>query len=346
MSPRSNRRQFLTGESLAAARPHSVIEDPVPAATAGQPLSWISRQAMACDFCVMLNTGQFRQATEHAVDVLERLVGIEQQLSLFRPESELNRVNRLASEAPVPVTDSLFQLLEQACRIHAVTRGAFDITASPLWRLWHFHRRQGRVPPEREIQDVLQRVGTEFLRLDRPSQSVQFLRPEMEINLGGIGKGFALDQMAAGLEAHGLTSFLIHGGHSSIVARGSRWPHTDQPWRINIPHPWRRGESIAGIELQNEALATSGAMQQSFHAGGRRFGHIIDPRRGWPAEVVITATVACRSAAEADAMATAMYVLGVDGAREICDHLPNVRAWIVVPGDSTSSCELVTIGSN
>ena len=298
---------------------------------------------MAGDFSILLNTGQFPQATEHAVAVLDRLTVLEQQLSVFRADSELNQVNRRASEAPVRVTHSLFELLCQACRIHAMTDGAFDVTASPLWRLWQFHRREGRVPSEPDIQRVLRRVGSQFLRLEPGSQSVRFARPDMEINLGGIGKGFALDDMAAGLEAAGVTSFLMHGGGSSVACRGSRWPDAEQPWRVNIPHPWRRGELLASIELHDEALATSGAMQQSFHAGGRRFGHIIDPRTGWPAKEVISATVACPSAAEADALATAFYVLGVDPSRDICNGLPDVRAWMVVPGEKTSTCELITI---
>ena len=299
---------------------------------------------MACDFTVLLNTGQFPRGTERAVELLDRLIELEEQLSVFRSESELNCVNRRAGEAPVRVADNLFQLLQLARDIHDATDGAFDVTASPLWRLWQFHRREGRVPSEPDIRQVLHRVGSQFLELDSARQTVRFLRPNMELNLGGIGKGFALDELGAGLEISGITSFLIHGGGSSLLGRGTRWPATNQTWQVNIPHPWRRGESLAQIDVRDEALATSGAVQQSFHAAGQRFGHIIDPRTGWPAQGVISATVACPSAAEADALATACYVLGPDRARVVCEQLPNVRAWIVVAGEKTSTCELVTIG--
>ncbi|HRX80192.1 MAG TPA: FAD:protein FMN transferase, partial [Pirellulaceae bacterium] len=162
--PQSNRRQFLTGQAALDAAAHLLPED-VPTSPASRRqaddaisetyLIQIERTAMACEFQILLNAGQHAGATETALDAMDLIERLEDQLSWFRESSELSRINRTAATSPVIVERRLFQLLLEAISLSEQTGGAFDVTASPLWKLWGFHRREGKVPPDTDIQQAL-----------------------------------------------------------------------------------------------------------------------------------------------------------------------------------------------
>ena len=154
-----------------------------------------------------------------ALDVVETL---EDQMTVYRSHSEVSRINRTASAGPVTVEHRLFALLRRARALSEATGGAFDITAGPLIRAWGFYRREGRFPEASEVNEALASVGYRHLELDESQRTIRFLRAGMEINLGAIGKGYALDQCASRLEDDGVENFILHGGKSSILARGER----------------------------------------------------------------------------------------------------------------------------
>jgi thiamine biosynthesis lipoprotein len=337
---RATRREFIQGraavDSLAELAQQALPDDLGPASdanVAGPYRLHLTRRAMACEFEIILNAGEHAGASELAVEALDLVDQLEAQLTVYRDTSELVAINRRAADEPVPVESRLFKLLEMATRLYVETKGAFDITAGPLTKAWGFFSRRGARPVEPEIQRALATVGSQYLRLDPSSETVQFARPGMEINLGAIGKGYALDRCSEFLDGAGLNSYLIHGGQSSVLARGSQSGEgTAGNWKIGLGNPAHPGQQLAEIELFNQALATSGSRVQSFRQDGRRYGHILDPRTGAPAEGMLTTTVIAPLAAVADALSTAFYVLGVNQSVDYCQCHPEIGAVLVTLG--------------
>ncbi len=286
-------------------------------------LMQVSRRAMATEFVVMLPARE-ADAVETVVMQLEQLDSIEQSLTIYRDDSEISRVNRLASHELVELTKPTFELLERAITWSKRTLGAFDITAGPLVDVWGFTRRSGRKPQADEINAALRLVGYQHIELDPNQRTAQFSKSGMSINLGAIGKGEALDRIASSLNSHGLTDFLIHGGNSSVLARGDQIAGSGMGWAVGLAHPTKAPRRIAGLWLKDKAIATSGSGKQFFHHRGRRYGHVIDPRTGYPAGDLLSLTVLMDSAADADACATGLYVAGSQAITEFAaaDWLP------------------------
>jgi thiamine biosynthesis lipoprotein len=351
---KTSRRQFLAGRSAVLAIDDALPAEevsPLPAAEQGTVsgetyLLEIGRPAMACQFDVFLNAGQHPGGTEIAVEALDLIDDLETQMTVYRSTSEVIEINRRAAQAPVTVEAGLFQLLMRALEIHRETTGAFDITSSPLSRAWGFFRRAGRFPRPEEIAAALSQVGSHWLQFDEATRQIRFNHPSLEINLNAIGKGYALDRAAALMEQRDLKDFLIHGGQSSIVARGSRTIGNSGTagWVVALRNPLRLDRQLAEIVLMDRALGTSGAGNQFFHFQGRRYGHIIDPRTGYPADKVLSATVLAPDAATADALATAFFVSGVDESLTYCSTHPQIAAILVVAGRRAGEVEVVSTG--
>ena len=342
MSADSSRRDFLTGR--AAVRALGDVRDrlapPLPPPESEQAsrsyLVSVSRDAMACTFEIALNAGQYPGGTDAAVAALDLVDRLEQQLTIYRDDSEVSRLNQRAAAEPVVVERGLFDLLLQAKQLHDETGGAIDITSGPLTKVWGFFRRQGQLPTQREIDEALSQIGSQWLELDAAARTVRFARPGMELNLGAIGKGYALDRAADYLDSQGVHDFLIHGGASSVLGRGSRVAG----WLVALKHPLKPDERLAEFTLVNQALGTSGSGTQFFHYQGKRYGHILDPRTGWPADKVLSATVIAPTAALADALSTAFYVGGIELAETYCRQHPEIAALLVTPSARSGKVEL------
>lgn len=354
---KTTRRDFLTGTSAVEAIADLTHGEPLPppsgANEAGNPpsnrsaptyLIEVGRTAMACEFQVFLNAGQHPYAAEAALKALDLVDALEDQLTVFRSHSEVSRLNRQAREEPVVVEQRLFQLLQLAGTLHGETEGAFDITSGALSKTWGFYHRAGRFPSDAEIAEALVNVGSQWLSLNADKQTVFFLRP-VEINLGAIGKGYTLDRCAELLADEGITNYMIHGGMSSILARGSRAAagDTQEGWTVALRHPFRLEQRLAEIRLRDRALGTSGSGTQFFYHQGKRYGHILDPRTGQPAEGVLSSTVLAPSAAAADALATAFFVLGVEKTQAYCAAHPDVSALLVTPSDRQGGIKLQAV---
>lgn len=276
-----------------------------------QLVTEITRRAMATEFGIAL-PGEDRTAIEAAMDALEQLEPIEAALSLYRPDSDIARVNLAAGGPPVRVGPHTLNVLSRAVALHRLTAGAFDVTAGPLIECWGFTRRRGKKPSEQEIQAARALIGSDAIELDVAHRTVRLPRPGMAINLGAIGKGYALDRIATHLRAAGQSAFLIHGGRSSILAAGSDSAGPHAGWQIAIEHPLRPGQRLGILRLKDAALATSGSGKQFFHHRGQRMGHVLDPRTGYPAAGMLAISVISETAIDADALATACLVAGVD----------------------------------
>jgi thiamine biosynthesis lipoprotein len=254
-------------------------------------------------------------------------------MSIYRENSEVSAINRMAGGQAVKVEPQLFGLLQLAAQIHDETAGAFDITTLPLSSIWGFDRRDGRLPAPDEIAVALKSVGCDKLKLDPSKSSVEFSVPGLSINLGGIGKGYALDRVVELLESCEIRDFIVHGGQSSVVARGSQ--NVDDlsvGWSVGLSHPLMPDRRLAEIKLRNEALGTSGTGRQGFFVDGRRYGHIIDPRTGWPTDHFLSTTVISHSAALSDALATAFFVMPLAEVETWCRDHEQVKVICVVGG--------------
>jgi thiamine biosynthesis lipoprotein len=278
------------------------------------PEHWVRvhRVAMACRFEVLLHSGGTLDlgAARKALDEADRLESI---LTVFRDTSEVVHVNRTAAEEDVRVGPDLFELLQLSERLHQDTAGAFDVTSNPLIRCWGFLRREGRVPEPSVLDEARASVGMRKVSLDVDRQTVRFDRPGVELNFGSIGKGFAMDRMAALLRSNGVQHALLSGGSSSVVAVGGR----GGGWPIDL-RPRRAKARVARVLLRDGAVGTSGAGEQFFEIDGTRYGHVLDPRTGWPASGVLGVSVITREAAIADALSTALLVEGPTLADNYC----------------------------
>ena len=287
----------------------------------------VRRKAMNDDFEVAFSRLDFPQGTEAALDALDEVQRIEQQLSVFRFDSQIHYVNLTAHESPVRLDKELFDLIALCVRLAEETGGAVDITSGPLWKVWGFAKRQGRIPGVEELDRARALTGYPFLELDEAAQTVRFKKQGIELNFGCVGKGFALDSAAEKLREHGVDRFLFQGGLSSVLASGAEW-------RIGIAHPLRPGQRLRELVLNDIAVSTSGSQKQSFRHGNRRYSHLIDPRSGQPAEGVFTATVLAPSAALAELLSTAFFILGAEKAADYCSQHPEVSAVLTIPSDT------------
>jgi thiamine biosynthesis lipoprotein len=291
----------------------------------------VHRSAMACRFEVMLASDDASDmaAARAALDEADE---IESLLTVFRDTSAVADVNRRAAAEQVPVTPALFALLARSAELHAATEGAFDVTSTPLSRCWGFLSREGRLPAEDEIVAAREVVGMAHVRLDAGETAVRFAREGIEVNFGAIGKGYALDCMAALLRARSAKHALLSAGHSSVLAVGGR----GRGWPVDL-RPCRASRRVGRLWLKNAAVGTSGAGEQFVEIDGRRYGHVIDPRSGQPADGVLGASVVARDAASADALSTAFLIGGPELAQRYCAAHEETLAVLVLdePGERT-----------
>jgi thiamine biosynthesis lipoprotein len=302
-----------------------------PSATTPAADHWIRvhRRAMACRFEITLAGEDARWVTA-ARAALNGIDRIEGELSVFRDSSAISAVNRCAAEAPVTIGAEFFDLLRQCAALHRDTGGAFDVTSTPLSRCWGFLQREGRLPPLDALEAARAKVGFDRVALDTAAHAVRFDRAGVELNLGAIGKGHALDRVAIGMRASGVAHALLSAGRSSLLAVGGR----DRGWHVEVVSPRVIGRPLAHLWLRDAALGTSGSGEQFMMVDGTRYGHVIDPRSGRPADGVLSASVVASSAAEADGLSTAFFIGGAGLARRYCDEHPDILA-CVTPDDGT-----------
>ncbi len=244
-------------------------------------------------------------ASEQALEEVRRL---DRMLSNYRPDSELSQVNQRAAEGPVEVSTELFGLLARCVEYSRASEGAFDVTVGPLMKLWGFYKGSGRLPHRAEVRGVLGRIGYRNLILDANAGTVRFARKGIEIDLGGIGKGYAVDVMAGVLKQHGIASALISAGGSSIYALGA--PPGEAGWKVKIRDPRNSRLTVEEVILKDESMSTSGSYEKFFRARGRMYSHIMDPRTGFPAQGMLSVSVVAPKTLDSEAWTKPLYILG------------------------------------
>lgn len=273
---------------------------------------------MACEFEIILE-GEDRQGlidiANLAFDEIERL---DETLSCFRPTSEVSFANDEAARRAVIVGPELFEILSAAAEVWLDSDGAFDVTSGPLVDLWREAERTGSPPSKQAIGKALEKVGMAHVLLDEQTHEVRFDEPGVRINLGAIGKGYAVRKAASILVEYGVESALVSGGRSTIQAIGV--------WNVGIRRPSNLDERVAEIELSNQAMSTSGGPAQRDRDVEERFEHIIDPVTGLPAQSeAASVSVIADDAMLSDALATAFYLRG----RDLASKYPEVEAIFV-----------------
>lgn len=277
---------------------------------------------MATDFDILLNPDGPPQQLEAASAALDEVARLEQQYSVYRSGSELSQLNALAHQVSFPVEPRLLALLEQALELHRLTQGAFHPAVGRLIQLWRAARKAERLPATEELKTAIADAAVEHIQVDRENSTIHFSQPGPMFDLGAIGKGYAVDRAAEILDAAGVEHWLIHGGKSSALVRGGHAGHDG--WPVALQNPLLPDRPFGTLLLKDAALSTSGTAVQWFRHNGQRYGHILDPRSGWPVDAMLSVSVIAPQAALSDALSTAFFVLGVENALACCDNFPEV----------------------
>ena len=279
-------------------------------AGAGGPLQLErSTDAMGATFSVVLY-GSDRASMNQAIDAaFEEAHRLDALLSNYRPASEWSLINREAAVRPVAVSPELFRLLSDCIEYSRASEGTFDVTVGPLMHAWGFSGGDHHVPSPDQIRSALELVGYRHVQLDARTETVRFDRPGVEIDPGGVGKGYAVDRMVEILRARGIRSALVAASGSSIFGLGNP-PEELRGWPVSIADPWDHRQNAAQVFLKDQSLSTSGSYQKSFRAGGHRYSHIMDPRRGVPAENAVQVTVIAPRAIDSEVWAKPYFIQG------------------------------------
>ena len=303
--------------------------------------------AMATRFELVLHGDdavRLRAAGEEALAEIQRL---DAQLSFYQPTSEISRINARAADGPVRVEPRLFRLLQTAQRLHHETEGAFDLTIAPLMRCWGFVNDTGRLPDPEVLAEARRQTGMHLVTLNEAAFTVAFARPGVRLDLGAIGKGYAIEEAARTLIDAGVTSAFLHGGTSTMHAIGT--PLDEETWNVALSYPDADAEAptddvLAVVPLKDEALSVSAVWGKAFVVEDTTYGHVIDPRSGHPVVGALLAAVAGPSATACDALSTALLVLGRDAQERIAGFSDTMRAVVVCPAEEPEQFEIFQYG--
>jgi len=304
-----------------------------PGLHADQRLPALARLAMRTRFEIVLadrdDPLRLRAAGEEALDEIER---VESRLSAFRDDADLFRINALAAQQPVPVDAPMLAFLHAAQALCAQTDGAFDPAIGALLACWrqaaHANVDDPRPPSAERITAALAASGMrQHVILDATTSSVRFSHGGVQLDAGAIGKGHALDRACGLLRDSGIANALLHGGTSTVCAIGR--PQGQPAWTIAVRDPLDPDGQVATAALIDTSLSVSAVHGRAFSAGGRRYGHVIDPRSGWPVQEHLLAAVIHPSAMTSDALSTALLVLGPDGLRLLAERFPEAALLLV-----------------
>jgi thiamine biosynthesis lipoprotein len=261
-----------------------------------------------------------------AFDEVDR---IDRLMSHYKADSALSRLNRSAAQQPVSVEPELFDLIAEAMRHSRDSNGAFDITVGPLMKAWGFFRDEGRIPSPEALAAARRHVGYAHVQLRRESHSIAFDAEGVELDLGGIAKGYAVDRAATVLRQRGVPAALISAGGSSIYAIGA--PPAQDGWEVAIQDPLDSRKMARTVRISDRAVSVSGRGEKSFESDGVTYSHIMDPRTGVPVQGMLSVTVLTTTATAGDALDNALFVLGWPGSRKLLSRLSSTEAYFFLP---------------
>ncbi len=267
-----------------------------------------SAEAMGSTYSVVLYDQDRNKMETAADDAFDEVRRLDSLLSNYRSESEWSKVNSEARERPVAVSEELFDLLSACLQYSRASDGAFDITVGPLMNVWGFYKDSGRLPRPGEVGKALGQLGYRNLILDASKQTVAFARAGMNIDPGGVGKGYAVDRMVDVLKKDGIRTALVSASGSSIYCLGA--PPEKAGWTIRIKNPSNEFQHVAEVVLKDQSLSTSGSYEKFFVAEGKTWSHIMDPRTGYPAQGTLSVSVIAPRTLDSEVWAKPYFING------------------------------------
>ena len=303
-----------------------------------------SHESMGTVFTVAVYGRDRSFLAEVVEQVFEEVDRLDKQMSNYKSDSELSAINREAAGHPVVVEPGLFHLLEISAHRSEETDGAFDITVGPLMKSWGFFRGRGRLPTGAEITQVLKRVGYQHVKLDVQHRTIRFDEPGIDLDLGGIAKGYAVDRAVDILRSNGITSALVSSGTSSIYALGS--PPGVRGWKITVRDPYDARKPADVIHLQNYSVSISGSYEKFFKIGEKDYCHIMDPHTGWPVQGVLSTVVLATTGTDTDGRSAGCFVMGVERTRKYLAVHPNLAVIFYLPTEAPARYKRIPVRSD
>ncbi len=267
------------------------------------------------------------KAIEASLDEMERMDGV---MSNYKDDSEVSLVNKSAAKAPVPCGKELLEALEYSRHYSELSDGAFDVTVSPVIAAWGFFTGKGRVPTDKELAKLLPAVSYRNIVINKANNpekpgSIFFKNPQTKIDLGALGKGYAVDRALEIVRKYAVNNACINLG-GNIYVLGA--PAGKNAWKVGVQHPRNKGEILGYLELKDESTATSGDYERFFEIKGKRYSHIIDPRTGMPVKDTVAVTIVAPTGTAVDALSTSVFVLGLEKGMNLVKSIPGVDAMI------------------
>lgn len=288
-----------------------------------------SRMSMACLYTIEMYGPDADALPKIANEALDEVDRIDRLMSNYKPDSALSRINAEAARHPVRVDRELFEFLVMATAYNRDSDGAFDITVGPLMKAWGFFLAEGRMPSTSELAAARRHVGSNHVTLNREQGTIAFDTEGVELDLGGIAKGYAVDRVINVLKGRKIAAGLVSAGGSTIYGLGA--PPAGAGWDVQIQDPLQAGKVATSVQLKDRALSVAGTSEKFFEAGGVRYSHIMDPRTGSPVQGVLSVAVLTSSGAAGDALDDALFVLGPERSRAYLKRLRNTEALFFLP---------------
>jgi FAD:protein FMN transferase len=263
---------------------------------------------------------------DEAFDEVDR---IDRLMSHYKAESPLSRVNREAAQHPVAVEPELFDFIAESMRYNRDSDGAFDITVGPLMKAWGFFRGEGRMPSDEELAAARRHVGSAHVVLNPLERTIAFDEAGVELDLGGIAKGYAVDRVVSLLKQRKVAAALVSSGGSTIYALGA--PPGRDGWDVALQDPLHSRTTALTVLVKDRAVSVAGSSEKSFESGGVTYSHIMDPRTGRPVQGVLSVAVLADTGTAGDALDDALFVMGVERSQAYLDTLPGVEALFFLP---------------
>ena len=267
--------------------------------------------------------GSREDAIASAINEIKR---IENLVSSWKPTSETSQINSNAGIKPVQVSKELYHLIERAIKVSKLTEGAFDISFDSIDHIWTFNGKEAKMPDSSIVSASIRKIDFNHIVLNPENQTAFLTDKGMKIGFGAIGKGYAANRAKLVMQAHNIENGLVNAG-GDLIAWGNQ--ENGDPWQIGIADPAKGKEFIAWLNVSNMSVVTSGNYEKYVIIDGKKYGHIIHPKTGYPVEGIKSVTLLSPDAELSDALATSVFVMGVPKGLELVNRLKNVECIIL-----------------
>jgi FAD:protein FMN transferase len=305
-----------------------------------------TRLSMGCVYAIVAygaDGAALPRILEESFDEVDR---IDRLMSNYKRESPLSRINQHAASAAfadaLPIDPELVGMIAESLRYSRESDGAFDITVGPLMKAWGFFGGDGRMPDTRVLAQAREQVGYRHVILNESANTIRFDRQGVELDLGGIAKGYAVDRVVNLLRARHVAAALVSAGGSTIYALGA--PPDADGWEVTVQDPLHAQQTALTLRLKDRSLSVAGSSEKSFEVRGVVYSHIMDPRTGRPVQGMLTVAVLSATGTEGDALDDALFVQGVEKSRTCLTRLPGVEAYFFLP-DGHRAWRMVRLGA-